>query len=162
MREDVEGRLAKLSPGDALVLDFSGVEGITVSFGDELVAKLILGRDSGDFADRGMVIECAGEDVRETLEALLARRKLAAAVINASAEPEILGEQGWLRETLDAALRLGTFSASQLAAQLGITPQAVNNRLRVLVASGAVAKERAVPEGGGKEFSYRAVVPAHA
>ncbi|HZN72707.1 MAG TPA: STAS-like domain-containing protein [Micromonosporaceae bacterium] len=162
MREDVEGRLAQVAPGDALVLDFSGVEGITVSFGDELVAKLILGRESGDFADRGMVIEGAGEDVRETLESVLARRKLAAVAINASAQPEMLGEQGWLRETLDAALRLQSFSASQLAGQVGITPQAANNRLRVLVASGAVAKERGVPEGGGKEFSYRAVIPAHA
>jgi hypothetical protein len=162
MREEVEGLLAKVAPGGALVLDFSGVEGITVSFGDELVAKLILGRESGDFADRGMVIEGAGEDVWETLESVLARRKLAAACLNASAQPEMLGEQSWLRQTLAAALELQTFNATQLAARVGITPQAANNRLRVLVASGAVAKERAVPEGGGKEFSYKAVIPAHA
>ena len=39
------------------MLDFAGVEGITVSFGDEALAKLVVARASGDFTDRGMIID---------------------------------------------------------------------------------------------------------
>jgi len=162
VREEIEQRLAQLSAGDNLVLDFSGVEGITVSFGDECVAKLILARSSGDFADRGLVIEGANEDVTETLEAVLSRRKFSAISLNSTGEPEVLGERGWLPATLAAAIELRSFSASDLAAILNLTPQAANNRLKMLVASGAVARERIVPEGGGKEFSYRIVIPVYA
>jgi anti-anti-sigma regulatory factor len=162
VREEIEQRLAQLSAGDNLVLDFSGVEGITVSFGDECVAKLILARSSGDFADRGLVIEGANQDVTETLEAVLSRRKFSAISLNSTGEPEVLGERGWLPATLAAAIELRSFSASDLAAILNLTPQAANNRLKMLVASGAVARERIVPEGGGKEFSYRIVIPVYA
>jgi hypothetical protein len=162
VREDVEAQLAKVAPGDTLVLDFAGVDGITVSFGDEAIAKLILARDAGDFVDRGMVVEGANEDVRETLDTLLARRKVAIVCVQASGEAAPLGEQGWLPATLLAALELQTFRATELAEKLNLTPQAANNRLRLLVASGAVAKERVVPEGGGKEFRYKAAIPAFA
>ena len=162
VREDIESKLAGLRAGDSLVLDFADVDGITVSFGDETVAKLVLARASGDFADRGLVIEGANEDVRETLETVLARRKVAGVILGATGEPEVLGEVGWLPETLKAALELQGFRAVELAERLGITPQAANNRLKMLVASGAVARERVVPEGGGKEFGYRTAIPTYA
>lgn len=60
-----------------------------------------------------------------------------------------------MRETLEASQRLGEFRASDLADALDVSPQAANNRLRQLVASGVVARRRVVPEGGGKEFQYR-------
>jgi hypothetical protein len=162
VREDIEQHLAKVPPGDSLALNFSGVEGITVSFGDECVAKLIADRTSGDYTDRGLVISGANEDVRETLEAVLVRRKYSAISVAAAGEPEVLGEHGWLPETLKAAIELQSFSAVALGERLGITPQAANNRLKVLVSSGAVARERVVPDGGGKEFSYKVVIPAFA
>jgi predicted ArsR family transcriptional regulator len=159
VREDIESRLAELG---AVVLDFADVDGITVSFGDECVARLVIARAAGDFADRGLVMEGANEDVRETLETVLARRKVAGVMLSTSGDPEVLGEVGWLPETLKAALDLRGFRASELAERLGITPQAANNRLKMLVASGAVARERVVPEGGGKEFEYRTAIPTYA
>lgn len=162
VREDIERHLARTARGETLVLDFSGVEGITVSFGDESVAKLVVARTSGDFVNRGMVVEGANEDVRETLESTLTRRKLAIVSVQPSGGPEILGENEWLPETLKAAIDLGTFRASDVGDRLGITPQAANNRLKLLVASGAVARERVVPDGGGKEYSYRTVIPTYA
>jgi hypothetical protein len=161
VREEVEQRLSSISTGETLILDFAGVDGITVSFGDESIAKLVLARETGDFADRGMVLDGANEDVRETLEAVLARRKVALASLDKEGEPMIIGEQGWLPATLEAALAMHEFSAADLAERLSITPQAANNRLRLLVASGAVARQRVVPEGGGKEFSYKAAVPSY-
>ncbi len=162
VREEIEQRLTELPVGDTLVLDFKGVEGITVSFGDECVAKLVIGRQAGDFADRGLIIEGANEDVRETLDNVLFRRKLAAVSLSSDGAPHVLGFGEWLPATIDAAVELRSFSASDLAHRLGITPQAANNRLKALVTSGAVARERVVPEGGGKEFSYKVVLPAFA
>jgi hypothetical protein len=162
VREEIEQELERLQPRGSLVISFKGVEGITVSFGDECVAKLIVARSAGDFDDRGLVIEEMNADVRETLEAVLARRKTAAVVLNAAGKPEMLGEPAWVDETLAAALALRSFRANDLADRLRISPQAANNRLKVLVSSGAVARERIVPAGGGKEFSYEVVVPAYA
>lgn len=162
VREDIENNIARMPAGETFSMDFSGVEGITVSFGDECVAKLILDRDTSDHVDCGLVIEGANEDVHETLETVLRRRKLAAASLTGSGELEVLGGPSWLPETLNTALALRSFRAADLAERLGITPQAANNRLRLLVASGAVARERAVPDGGGKEFTYRIAVPAYA
>jgi STAS-like domain of unknown function (DUF4325) len=162
VREDVEDQLARLEPGQTLALDFTDVEGITVSFGDELVAKLIIDRAAGSFVDRGLVLEGANEDVHETLETVLARRKVSGVNLGADGEPEVLGEKRWLPETLKVALDLRSFSAVELGERLGITPQAANNRLRGLVATGAVVREQMTPEGGGKEFGYRVAVPAYA
>jgi hypothetical protein len=162
VREDVEHELGQLDAGQTLALDFAGVEGVTVSFGDELLAKLVIDRSTGQFVDRGLVVEGANEDVRETLETVLARRKVAAVNVDADGQPEVLGGPGWLPETLAAALELRSFSAVELAERLDLTPQAANNRLAGLVASGGVVREQVVPEGGGKEFGYRLAVPAYA
>jgi hypothetical protein len=159
---DIEEKLAATAAGSGLTLDFSGVEGVTVSFGDECIAKLILARASGDHVDRGLLIEGCNEDVWETIDTVLQRRKISAVGLSASGELAILGVQGWMPETLRAALELREFSAAGLAERLGITPQAANNRLKSLLASGAVVREQIVPEGGGKEFGYRVAVPAYA
>ena len=162
VREDVEREIAKLDAGKTLALNFAGVEGVTVSFGDELLAKLVIDRASGQSVDRGLIVEGANEDVRETLETVLMRRKVAAVNIDADGQPEILGGPGWLPQTLTAALELRSFSAAELAELLGLTPQAANNRLAGLVATGGVVRDRVVPEGGGKEFGYRVAIPAYA
>lgn len=162
VRGEITEKLASLGAGETLAVDFAGVEGITSSFADECVAKLLLDRASGDLTDRGLVIEGANEDVRDELETVLGRRKLAAVNVTKAGEPEILGEPGWLAETLKAALELRSFRAAELADAVGLTPQAANNRLKVLVATGAVARSRAVPEGGGKEFTYNVTVHAYA
>jgi hypothetical protein len=159
---DVESHLAKVEPGAALALDFAGVEGITVSFGDEFLAKLLLARAAGDRDDRGLFIEGANEDVWETLDTVLERRKISAVGLEVTGRLAILGVRNWLPETLDAAVELRAFSAAALADRLSISPQAANNRLKALVATGAVVRERVVPEGGGKEFGYSVAVPAYA
>lgn len=158
VREDIERSLAALRAGEVLSLDFTGVEAVTVSFGDECVAKLLADRTSGGFPDKGLVVVGADEDVRETLEAVLERRRLGIVSLTEIGF-EVLGARDWLEATLRVASELGSFSARDLAERLGLTPQAANNRLRGLLASGAVVRERIVPDGGGKEFRYRFIVP---
>lgn len=72
MRTDVETLLTHTS----VVLNFSGVQAVTISFADELVGKLFAARVAGQFADRGIGIENAGDDVWESIQTALARRGL--------------------------------------------------------------------------------------
>lgn len=162
VREDLEGELRALDPGNVLLVDFEGVEDITSSFADECIAKLLQDVGSGDYPERGLLLANAGEDVREGLESVLSRRKLAGVLLGALGEPEVVGDRAMLAETLDAALALREFSAVELGDKLGLSAQAANNPVKQLVATGAVLRERVVPEGGGKEFRYRVVVPEYA
>jgi STAS-like domain of unknown function (DUF4325) len=77
VRRDVENELAKMPPGTTLILDFSGVDGITTSFGDELLAKLVASGGAGHESGCSIVVEGASDDVWETLETALARRQVA-------------------------------------------------------------------------------------
>ena len=90
---------------------------------------------------------------------VLSRRKIAAVALKADGRPEVLEDAPWMTETLRTALDLQSFSAGDLAERLQISPQAANSRLKSLTASGAVVRVRVIPEGGGKEFSYRAAIP---
>ena len=145
--------------GDHLMVDFEGVEDVTVSFMDEALAGLLTKRANDEsLSARGVVVAGLNADCKDTLDAVLKRRETAMVVVSAdSDEWELVGERkwGWMSETLRAARGLKEFRAGDLADELGLTPQASNNRLRQLVASGALARQRVVPEGGGKEFQYR-------
>jgi hypothetical protein len=77
VRRDVEDELGKMPRGTTLILDFSGVDGITTSFGDELVAKLVASGGAGHQSGCSIAVEGASDDVRETLETALARRQVA-------------------------------------------------------------------------------------
>ncbi len=157
VRQKLEALLRTASPGDVVEVDLTGVEAMTVSFADELVGRLMADRASGEFQDQALVVVGKSDDVRETLEVVLERRGLGVLYRDARhGSAEALAGPPWFRRTVTEAQRLGTFRAMDLARTLDLSPQAANNRLKQLSASGAVLKERVVPAGGGKEFEYRA------
>lgn len=80
-REDIEDQLGTVPPGTPVILDFTGVHGVTVSFVDELLAKLIVGGGPAEQAGHGIVVEGASDGVREVLETALARRKVTVPVV---------------------------------------------------------------------------------
>ena len=158
VRSDIETVIRGSGSGEYIVLDFDGIQEITVSFGDECVAKLLVDRSADENADWSLALANLNDEVLETLGLVLGRRKLAAAVIG-PAGLGLVGDNGWLGLTLDVAAAMGIFRANDLAERLGLTAQAANNRLRQLVATGAVRRERVVPDGGGKEFVYHIAIP---
>jgi DNA-binding transcriptional ArsR family regulator len=163
VRVSVENSLARLEAGEELLLNFARVDAVTVSFADELVGKLASDRAAGQYSDHGMAVCEVNEDVRETLDVVLRRRRLALASLEQGGRLTILGEaEAWLDATVEEALRLRSFRAADLAEALGMTPSAVNNRLRAALATGAITRDRIVPDRGGKEFVYKVAVPVHA
>jgi hypothetical protein len=95
----------------------------------------------------------AGEDVTETLAAALQRHNLSVLGV-ISNEPDLLGGERGLRETVRTAYDLGEFSVAELAKALDASQQTANERLRALHRLGAVARRRITPKGGGREFVY--------
>jgi hypothetical protein len=146
-------------PGDILEIDLTAVKAMTISFADEFLGRFIASRTGTDRDDLGIIVHgpdgAAGEDLKETLDAVLSRRGVGVLVITGRGPLGVVGGPAWFAKTFEEADRLRTFRVVQLADRLSLSPQAANGRLKRLAASGAVLRERVVPDGGGREFEYR-------
>ncbi|MGZ6609309.1 MAG: hypothetical protein ACXVFI_19845, partial [Solirubrobacteraceae bacterium] len=103
-------------------------------------------------------------DTAEEVEAVLIRRKLAAATV-VDGEPVLLGGDSYLKSTFAQVARRGRSSPNDVAAALNTTAQNANNRLKRLVSMGALHRYRSDPAGGGREFAYEvhnAIAPVEA
>lgn len=141
---------------DLLEIDLSGVDAMTVSFADELIAKLAAERRIFGKDDSFFLVSNGSPEVVETIEVALERRGLFTAHRAATGEVVLLGASTHLKETYRAAQQLGEFTARELAETLGLTPPAANNRIKLLAQSGAVARVRRDPAGGGRQYVYLA------
>lgn len=148
--------LSKAHPDDTVVIDFVGMQAMTYSFADEFIGKFLVLRDAEVTPAIGVILRDLAPDPLETIELVLERRSQCVVLVEPDGCRLIDGGQ-YLAETYDAAVALGTFRASEIAAQLSITPQNANNRLKKMSGMGVLHRERASNERGGREFSYRAV-----
>jgi DNA-binding MarR family transcriptional regulator len=157
----VAAHLGELFHGDtSLVLDFAGVEAVTPPFLDELL-RLLRAEMAAEREGRVVVLTNLVEDVRETIELVLARHKLSLAELR-EARVHLLTSVPYLAETLEAAQALGTpyFTAPQLATRLALKLPNANQRLGQLVQAGAIARERDPDAERGKRYRYRAAPQA--
>lgn len=145
---------------DYLIIDFTAVEAMTISFADELIGRFFAARSADDNSGLGIQITGLNEETHEALDICLERRELIAPA-EYEGHQVLLGAPGFLTETYAKALTLHRFRASELATALGISASNANNRLKRLAAAGALRRERvAVPERGGKEFGYTVAAEA--
>jgi hypothetical protein len=152
VRVSIEREIVAGEPGAAVVLDFGGVRVATVTFVDECIGVLLANHATRYYGNHPILAVRANEDVRETIAVTLANRKLALLLV--MDPPQLLGGDEILNQTLSQAWNLGRFTAGDLAGNMGLSPQAVNNRLKALVMRGALSRALVVPSGGGKEFVY--------
>jgi hypothetical protein len=157
-RREIEREIAALEAGAPVVFDFAGVRVISVPFADQSIGQLLGGRLAGYYEEHPLLALNANEDVRETLAAALRQRRLTLLSISESGA-ELLAGDPVLQATMEVALSLGEFSVAELAQELGLTVQAANNRLRMLLDSGALSRSRIVPTRGGREFRYAVPAP---
>jgi hypothetical protein len=154
IRFNLETKATALDPTDVVVIDFAGVKAMTISFADEFLGRFYATLAAGDIPPQVVLLHGLNEDTRETVAVCLKRRELVAAAVS-NETTQLVAAPEFLAETYRHATSLGTFRASDLAGRLGITPQNANNRLKRLVAAGAVRRERVtMAERGGKEFVY--------
>ena len=154
IREILEAKATALDPSDTVVVDFTGVEAMTISFADEFLGKFYTALAAGDIPAQVVLLRGLNDDTRETVTVCLQRRELVAAA-DGNGTVQLVAAPEFLVDTYHHAAALGTFRASDLSDRLGITPQNANNRLRRLTAAGALRRERVnMSERGGKEFVY--------
>lgn len=154
IRADLEEQIASDLASEVVVIDFGGVDAMTISFADEFLSRFYAALAAGHIRAVAVLLRGLNEETTETVTICLERRDLIAAALIVGRK-ELIGAQDFLAESYRHALELRRFKAGEFAASLGITPQNANNRLKRLVAAGALRKERAISSGrGGKEFSY--------
>ncbi len=158
-RSEIERAIQGLIDDQPVFLDFGEVQAVSVPFIDSSLGRLLSGRIAGYYEEHPVVVYGANIDVRQTIDAGLRLHHLYALALGQSGA-ELLGADEVLASTLRAAVSLRDFNVHQFAERLDLTPQAANNRLRILLRSGALQRQRAKPERGrgGREFRYR--IPA--
>jgi DNA-binding transcriptional ArsR family regulator len=154
VRSLLEKSLASAHSGDVVEVSFVKVTAMTMSFTDEFLGKLLTSRAAGDLPDVALVLTGLTEETSNEIDVCLERRGAAIAWQD-DGEVILLGGEKHLRETFAVAAKRGTFRASDLADDLKLRPQNVNNRLKKLVDDGALIRDRRDPDRGGREFIYR-------
>jgi hypothetical protein len=137
-------------------VDVRDIDAMSFPFADSFFGPLLSGWISGYYDTHPIVVTGANRDVRDTIDAVLRLLNMGIVCVGNEGSRELLGGEPSLRETINAAVRLGgKFSATEVGAALGVTPQAMNNRLKALMAMGAVRRVAVAVPGGGREFAYR-------
>jgi hypothetical protein len=142
-----------LTGAPGLVLSFAGVEVASPPFLDELLSSVHAVLYGGE-ADKLLVVDAMNDDVKESLQMVVERRKLAIATLE-DRQIKLLGGSRQLRETLREAQSMGEFSAPELAERLEIKLPALHQRLQALLETGAVGRSSESAGERGRH-TYRA------
>jgi hypothetical protein len=156
MRSELEEHVTANPGCGTVILNFQGIEAMTISVADEFLGRFILERSTDPAATFGVLVTGLNEETLEAVTVCLERRGLAVAAV-IDGKLRLLAAPEYLVESFKAAVTLGSFRASALAAKLNLSLPNANNRLKRLAALGALHKQRAAPtERGGKEYLYTA------
>jgi hypothetical protein len=153
-RESLEHEAATGPQVCEFIIDFAGVDAMTISFADEFLGKFYAAVAAGDVAVSIVLLQGLNEETLETMQICLDRRELMAATVDGD-ELRLVAAPEHLDETYRQAVLLRQFRAGELSERLGVTLQNVNNRLKRLVSNGTLKREKSIPSNrGGKEFVY--------
>ena len=146
-------------PDGVTPLDFYGVDFIDISCADEFLTKLLMRIGSGELGNRFAYIQGANLSVRETLEAVLKLRGLAALFRDDDGVAVLGTLKTPIREALDVVLERKQGTSSEFAQALRKNINIACNRLNALQKMGLVCRVRdgSVP-GGGRQFFYESIV----
>ena len=159
VRADIAEALREIDQDEPLLLDFEGVQLISFSFADEVVGRFVQDRAAGELGERAIVVLNASDEIVHPVRSSMERRKLIVAHAT-SRGVELVGAAEHVQATFEAAQRKGEFRTPELAAELGISIPALNNRLKPLLAAGVLARQPAIPRAGGREYAYRTALPS--
>jgi hypothetical protein len=156
--EELTERLRASQPDAVTPLDFAKIDFVDISCADEFLTKLLMRIGSGELGARYVTLRGANLSVRETLEAVLTLRGLAA-LHSEGDRTEVLGTlKAPIREALDVILAKKSGTSSEIARELGKNINIACNRLNVLQRMGLVcrAREGSAP-GGGRQYTYESI-----
>jgi hypothetical protein len=151
--------LRDTAPDSATPLDFSAIQFVDISAADEFLCKLLMRIASGELGTRYVFIQDANESIRETFEAVLKLRDLAA-LCQDGEDRRILGVlKTPMRDALEVILAARHGTSAELAKRLDKNINIACNRLNALQKMGLVCRTRdGSVEGGGRQYYYEAIV----
>jgi DNA-binding transcriptional ArsR family regulator len=151
--------LRDAEPDSATPLDFSDIQFVDISAADEFLCKLLMRIASGELGTRYVFISGANESIRETFEAVLKLRDLAA-LCKEGDDRIILGVlKTPMREALEVILAARQGTSAELAQRLDKNINIACNRLNALQKMGLVCRTRdGSVQGGGRQYYYEAIV----
>lgn len=157
-RERLVAAVKRLPPDGQLVVSLDGLDVLSGSFADELIAKTCQLLASGFYEDRTMIVASPSLDLAEDLSAKLAQRRLAMlcrvgktwSVLGALARP--------LLETLELLIDRNRATAKELAETLGIPPNACHNRLRRLIDLRLIRQERIGVSAPKTQYQFHSIL----
>lgn len=140
-------------------LDFSNINFMDVSCADEMLNKLIMRIRSGELEGRYLTVHGTNASLRETIEAVLQLRDLAALAIE-DGEAVLLGQlKRPMHEALEVLLRYKSITSAEMASVLKKNVNIVCNRLNALQRMGLVCRLRdGSVAGGGRQYYYVSIL----
>lgn len=157
-RADLLAALSAVPSDGQLTVSLEGVEVLSGSFADELIAKTYQLLVSGLYEDRTMLVSTPSVELTEGLDDKLTQRRLAMLCIRDGAW-SVLGQLAEPhRETLALVIERGTTSAKELAEALEIPPNACHQRLRRLVDLRLVLQERIGVNAPKTQYHFRSIL----
>jgi hypothetical protein len=155
-RSALQRTLVAQVPDAPIGIEVGDIDAMSFPFADSFFGPLLSGWVAGYYDEHPIVVLGASRAIAETIDAALTLRNMGVMSRDGERDTELLGGEPALRETITAAAKLGErFSATQLGLELGVSPQAMNNRLKALVRMGALRRVPVVVPGGGREYMYR-------
>lgn len=153
---EVAERLRDLSERHQdLILDFEDVEAVTPPFIQELLGAI---QSVADREDGRLVLATnMNEDVVETFALVLERRKQTLAYRRGDSVELLNKLAPHLVEILREAQHLRRFTVTDLAEKLEVKLNTLHGRLKPLLESGAIARERDAEAQRGIRHRYRVV-----
>jgi hypothetical protein len=136
----------------ALIVDFTGVRVASSPFLDEVALAV----HASIAAERPRYVLLAGmnADVADTMKLVLDRRNMTLGALE-DEQLEVLGGGPRLQETLEAAQKLGTFTAAELAEQLSQKLPNLHQRLAQLQDAGVLSSEDDPSARRGRRLRFK-------
>ncbi len=153
VRPDIDAALRATREKDALLIDFDGMEVVSHSFADEVIAIPLSRLIAGEYGEKYLVVRIDRDDICEDLGSALRKRSLALLRLrrNGRKHWDVLGALSEeLRETLELIAREGPASTGELAQRLELKLQACSNRVVELGRLRLIRRERVEGERGLK------------
>ena len=157
--DELTSHLRETEPDSSTPLNFSKIQFIDISAADEFLGKLLMRIASGELGTRYLFIQGANDSIRETFEAVLKLRDLAALCVEGDARLILGVLKTPMREALDVMLQARHGTSAELAQRLGKNINIACNRLNALQKMGLVCRTRdGSVQGGGRQYYYESIV----
>ncbi len=154
IRERLVDELDQMQEGDTLVIDIKGVEVFDYSFANELFGKTLLSLPR-EYSGQFCIVEHLTPYTRENL--IKALESLSLVMIERKGRKlQLLGKvHPTDQTTFDAIVRAKRpITAAELRDQLGVSLNAMNERLTKLTGFALIRRERGVSPAGRAQYAY--------